>query len=121
VDTPEKKYGRDVELEGTLRDVLNIEKQAQTVIHNAEVEAQQIVSDAQKRASEMKAQAQARENEQADISVREALKDIQHEVQKIQGQAEQHAEEWARMAEGHMERSLAYVLGIVTLNRRENG
>ncbi len=104
-----------IEEEG-LREVLAVERRAQSILRDAEAEAQRIVASAQQRAAELKAAAEAEARQQAEEALAAAAAQIEGEVEALCAEAQQHADEWSQHAAARFDRALAFVLRLVTLS-----
>lgn len=102
-----------------LRDVLNIEKQAQQIIADAEMQAKQIIAMARQQAQQAIAQAEEDMRRYTETMLNESSSAIQAEIQAIQSQAEQDVEAWAQAARARLPKAVNYVLDIVSLRKTD--
>lgn len=102
-----------------LRDVLNIEKQAQQIIADAEMQAKQIVATARQQAQQAIAKAEEDMQRYTETVLNESSSAVQAEVQAIQTQAEQDAEAWVQAARARLPKAVNYVLDIISLRETD--
>jgi vacuolar-type H+-ATPase subunit H len=105
----------DKSAEEALREVLDIEAQAQAIIQDAQKEARRIVNDAEARARQMTQAAQERALEASSARARQANAQAEEEARALVANAQAGIDAWALQAELQVPEVVSRVLQALTL------